>query len=131
MREADAGCLFVYGLLRPGQSGFLELGLGSQTQVLGSAAIAGTLYDLGAYPGLILGGDRIVHGEILRLHDPDLLAMIDLYEGFDPYAPVTSEYRRVIWSLRLSTGAIACHVYEFARSPGSAPIIPSGDWLRR
>ncbi len=64
--------LFVYGQLRRGQIGHQRLGLEQRMDWLGPARIHGRLHDFGDYPGLILGGEDIVHGEVLAFDDPAL-----------------------------------------------------------
>jgi gamma-glutamylcyclotransferase (GGCT)/AIG2-like uncharacterized protein YtfP len=69
--------LFVYGTLRSG-GGAAELLRGCR--LVGTATVAGTLYDLGDYPALVLGGDGRVEGEVWRC-PADLLRRLDEYEG--------------------------------------------------
>jgi gamma-glutamylcyclotransferase (GGCT)/AIG2-like uncharacterized protein YtfP len=51
--------------------------------VLGKASIAGTLYDLGDYPGAISKAEKggRLAGYILRLRDGEMLEELDVYEG--------------------------------------------------
>jgi gamma-glutamylcyclotransferase (GGCT)/AIG2-like uncharacterized protein YtfP len=46
---------------------------------LGEASIAGTLYDLGAYPGVVLGGAGRVKGEVYVV-EPSVEAALDVLE---------------------------------------------------
>jgi gamma-glutamylcyclotransferase (GGCT)/AIG2-like uncharacterized protein YtfP len=69
--------LFVYGTLR---SGGRAAGLLRGCRLAGAGVVAGTLYDLGAYPALVLDGRGPVEGEVW--HCPaDALARLDEYEG--------------------------------------------------
>lgn len=58
--------VFVYGTLRRGDDNDITR-LKPEPVFVGSAAIAGTLYDLGAYPGIQLGGEGLVHGEVYAI----------------------------------------------------------------
>lgn len=118
--------LFVYGHLRRGQIGHERLGLAHCTEWLGAARVHARLYDLGDYPGLVLGGEDIVHGDVIAFDDAALWATLDAYEACDPDQPETSEYRRIEVDL-LSEGGQAW-VYAFNRPiQGLAPIV-SGIW---
>ena len=70
--------VFVYGTLR--RHGRNDIARYRPSPVfVGEARIAGTLYDLGAYPGIVLGGAGRVKGEIYRV-DPAVEAALDLLE---------------------------------------------------
>ena len=69
--------LFVYGTLRSGGG---AAGLLRGCRLVGPGAVAGTLYDLGAYPALVPGGAGRVEGEVWRC-PADALARLDEYEG--------------------------------------------------
>ena len=85
--------LFVYGTLMPGR---LRWPLAAPFVVEArSATVVGTLLDTGlGYPGLRLGGQALVHGVHLHLHEPATLAWqrLDEAEGptFERVAMVTS-----------------------------------------
>lgn len=77
-RGGDGVCIFVYGTLRTGGLAAARLSGGER---VGSATVAGTLFDIGGrYPALVLAGSGTVHGELWRC-EPDLLARLDEYEG--------------------------------------------------
>lgn len=124
-----------YGSLRQGERAYIELRLEARLTYLGPCRIRGTLYDLGAYPGLREGPGTVV-GELYGLPDPALLGELDFYELFDPESPHTSEFvrRRV----RLITPGRDAWVYVH-NPDGHSPqtrqtddrVIASGDWTRR
>jgi len=118
--------LFVYGHLRRGQIGYDRLGLERRAAWLGEARIHGRLYDIGAYPGLILGSADVVHGEVIGFDDTALWDPIDAYEECDSSQPETSEYRRVEVDL-LGEDARAW-VYVFNRPVEDLTLIASGVW---
>lgn len=125
-KKTDPLPVFVYGLLRPGCAGFAELNLAKRAVVIGPDRIAGTLHDLGDYPGLAMGGESIVTGELLLPRDEDVLADLDAYELYDPADPAGSEYLRI----QVTTlGGRLAWVYAYRGDLGNRPIIASGDWM--
>ena len=118
--------LFVYGQLRRGEIGYERLGLAERTAWLGPARVKGALYDLGDYPGLVIGGDGIVHGELLAFDDPALWAVLDDYEDCDPARPEISEYRRV--ECELIGDPRRVWTYDYARPVENRPPIMDGIW---
>ena len=73
--------LFVYGTLKSGKSREAAPILGDCTLV-GTGEVSGTMYHVGDYPALLLGGPQTVRGEIWRC-PTDLLKKLDEYEGVD------------------------------------------------
>ncbi|HEY1125804.1 MAG TPA: gamma-glutamylcyclotransferase family protein [Sphingobium sp.] len=118
--------LFVYGHLRRGQVGYERLGLAQSTQWLGEGQIHGRLYDLGDYPGLMLGGENIVHGELIAFDDSRLWALLDQYEDCDPGNPEASEYQRTEIDL---IGGGRAWTYVYTRPVGDLTLIASGRWF--
>jgi len=124
--------LFAYGTLRPDRA---PPGIAAVARRLGrvaAATISGRLYDLGSYPGAVLDPctNAKVHGEVLRLpDDPDVLARLDAYEGFDPSEPRRSLFVRVTTRATLTDGrTLACWVYVYNREPAGAPLLAGGRW---
>ena len=138
MGKATKHPLFVYGLLRRGMSAGLEafLGKGAAT-FMSEANLSGKLYDLGAYPGVVLAEaeparENIVVGELWRLRDDMHWAALDDFEGIGPGYAEPTLYRRVLAQALTDVGeAVTCWVYVFNREPGAAPRIASGDWAAR
>ncbi|MBN8830308.1 MAG: gamma-glutamylcyclotransferase [Sphingomonadales bacterium] len=112
-----------------GGSGFRALGLETRVRRLGPERVAGRLYHLGDYPGLITGRHGLVQGEIFSFRDPRLIEELDAYELFDADDPRRSEYRRIEVDL-LGSGKRAW-TYEYNRSVKSRPIIATGNWRTR
>ncbi len=83
----------VYGSLLSDMGGAEDLGVTEQLRLVGPCEIGGVLYDLGRYPGLVLG-NGIVHGEIYELADPAVLERLDAYESYQPANPEGSLYIR-------------------------------------
>jgi gamma-glutamylcyclotransferase (GGCT)/AIG2-like uncharacterized protein YtfP len=126
--------LFVYGTLLPDLAPSSLRELVGQLRPIGPASTSGCLYDLGAFPGAIREdeSETRVQGEVFELPaDPDLLAILDAYEGFDPSNPGTSLFVRVRRSVTLAGGdAICCWVYVYNGDLGAAPPIAEGDYRR-
>jgi len=76
--------LFVYGTLKDASRLSAVLGP-SAWRLLGSATVAGILYDCGEYPALVSArtADDVVPGLLLELDDEQALAQLDAYEGVD------------------------------------------------
>lgn len=120
--------VFVYGTLRRGEINDINR-LRPAPRLAGEARIRGALYDLGAYPGVILGGQAWVQGEVYAV-TPELERQLDVIEGV---APVPSgEYTRRHLDVEVAGRMLRCLVYEItaARVQGR-PRIVSGNWLRR
>lgn len=111
--------LFVYGTLRSGGD---AVGLLRGCRLAGTGRVAGTLYDLGDYPALVLDGRGLVEGEVWRC-PADALGRLDEYEGLP-----SGLYARV----RVAVDGTECWTY--VAGPALAPRltperrIPSGRW---
>lgn len=120
-------CVFVYGTLRHGGSNDITR-LRPAPRFVGAAQVAGVLYHLGAYPGVLLGGDQWVVGEVYAI-EPALEAVLDAIEGVVDQPG--DEYIRREVAVRVEGQLLTCLVYEinplYARA---APVIPQGDWLK-
>ena len=119
--------LFVYGtLLRTFESSMTRF-LKENGKFVSEGRVAGRLYDLGTYPGLILD-DRskmMIKGEIIELRDPQqVLLILDQYEGFDPNHPGQGEYRRALISVKAGSHHFECWSYLYNRDTGQLkPIL--------
>jgi len=118
--------IFVYGLLRPGQTGYESLNLATRTRTVAHGRVRGRLYHLGDYPGLILGDEGIVYGDVLVFDDPKLWCDLDAYELYDPDQPAASEYCRT--SVELIDCGTEVIVYQYNRPVKGRPIVASGNW---
>ena len=137
MSLPSARHVFVYGTLRRGEQRDINL-LQPAPEWVGQASLPGVLYDLGAYPGILLGGDGLVHGEVYRIN-PALELQLDEIEEVWPQQ--TGEYVRREAGVQLgpkrSSGsgteqeAVTCLVYEIAprRAQGKS-VIAGGDWVQ-
>lgn len=96
--------LYVYGTLRTGKAA---------AQIL-----KGKMYDLGWFPGVILGGPDDIVAERIEVND---ISRIDRYEGYREDDPEGSLYIRVPFK--------DGYIYEYNRGVEEEPVIESGDWL--
>ena len=140
---SDTAHLFVYGTLlsrATNQMGeAMRIRLSTEAQLLGSAKVFGRLYNLGAYPGLVLpqssGEDApsgaTVAGELYHL--PTIAATLkwlDVYEGIDPAAPDQGLYvRQQADVVKANEQPTTAWLYRLRQVPASRPL-PHGDWLK-
>lgn len=120
--------LFVYGTLRRRSRHPMARQLAQKARYLGTATIAGRLYDLGRYPGLLepaAAGDR-VHGDLYDLgDDPATLPAMDAYENAESPLPAFFDRQRA--SIRLDDGdECAAWVYWFRGPVREEQRIASG-----
>jgi gamma-glutamylcyclotransferase (GGCT)/AIG2-like uncharacterized protein YtfP len=99
-----AEVVYVYGTLRPGEPGTVQ--------------IPGTPYDLGWFPGIILGGENFVTRERIEVEDLDA---VDAYEGYNPKFTIESLYiRRPI---------LDGWIYEYNQEFNPQRLVACGDWF--
>jgi gamma-glutamylcyclotransferase (GGCT)/AIG2-like uncharacterized protein YtfP len=124
-----ARCVFVYGTLRRGGANDINR-LRPAPQWVGYAQLAGDMYHLGAYPGVVLrpAGARIV-GEIYRI-DPLLEPVLDAIEGLlGPHA--SDEYVKREVDVPFGSQLLRCLLYEInPRYVAGAARIVHGDWTQ-
>ena len=125
--------LFVYGTLMQGEARHPAL-VRHRARLEGSGQTAGTLLDLGDYPGLIpMPSARPVRGELYAADDRDaLFRELDAIEVFKGWGVAGSHYRRAI--VRVADpdgGSVLAWTYFFTAGRDAGRIIASGDWRRR
>jgi len=127
--------LFVYGTLRSECPHPMAQTLAKSATLVGAARVRGRLYQVAAYPGLILsdGAEEWVRGEVHRLSDPlALLPVLDDYEGCGTQNQPPFEFERVVTEATLSDGRqIRCWVYVYAHTSriSEEMRIASGDFM--
>ena len=125
--------LFVYGTLLSAARHPKGERLRSESRLVGAATIAGRLYSLGRYPGLVESADTTarVHGEVYALEAPtNSLAWLDAYEGIVPGNDARNEYERVERAVRMASGEkVAAWVYLCRRDVSRLEPIPGGRWV--
>lgn len=134
--STEQNLLFVYGTLLTRARGALgadmRARLKTESTSLGEATIPGRLFDMGTFLVMIepAGASNIVHGEVLRLADPEaVFAWLDPYEGITPGHRREGEYERVRRTVRLASGEeLIAWVYLYAADVSALPAISSGRW---
>ncbi|UDM51796.1 gamma-glutamylcyclotransferase [Cupriavidus sp. MP-37] len=124
--------VFVYGTLRAGEVNDLNAaarrhGIAAPT-LLGTAAVAGRLYDFGTYPGLVpdAGGGPVV-GDIYEIAEA-LLPVLDEIE--EVYPGQATLFVREEQAVQLDGQPVACLLYPVADAAvATLPRIDSGDWV--
>ena len=124
--------VFVYGTLRRGQSNDITR-LSPAPRFVGVGEVAGTMFDLGPYPGVLLGtsakegGQGTVVGEVYAI-STTLEVVLDAIEEVYPQA--TGEYTKRSIHVLAAGRSWECIVYEInpLRTAG-LPVVASGDWV--
>lgn len=114
--------VFVYGSLRRGGAGAMPIRF-PNSKFIADAKVSGCLYDLGAYPGLLIDeSNSLVIGEVYEVDD-ELLKKLDDFEA-------SSHYWRKQAEVSVGTDRRTCWVYEPNPEFYSLRrIITSGDWM--
>jgi gamma-glutamylcyclotransferase (GGCT)/AIG2-like uncharacterized protein YtfP len=114
--------VFVYGTLRRGGAGAMSIRF-PNSKFIADAKVSGSLYDLGAYPGLLLNeSNSLVTGEVYEVDD-EILHKLDDFEA-------ASNYWRKQVEISLGTNRRPCWTYEPNREVYfPRTLIPSGDWI--
>ena len=120
--------VFVYGTLRRGERNDIAR-YRPRPLFVGEASVDGRLYDLGAYPGIVLGTGGLVVGEVYRI-TAGVEAALDILE--EVKADGSGEYRKRDVPVVMGEQTLRCLVYEIhpERLVGRH-LIASGDWRTR
>jgi gamma-glutamylcyclotransferase (GGCT)/AIG2-like uncharacterized protein YtfP len=97
---------------------------------MGDATIHGHLFDLGAFPGLIVDPDGgTVFGELYGVDDATL-ARLDHIEQYFPDRPEESYYVRIPVTVHCGELVTDCETYQIQPEFfGELVPIESGDWI--
>ena len=127
MTKSEPIHVFVYGTLRPilatGEPRLLVEGLRND----GPAIVQGQLFDLGDYPGLVVGPGT-VHGDLLVVDTVDQLVALDAYEECGPPNPLFIRERTT--AQRTDGSRVAVWVYRYRLAVTDSKIIAGGDYAR-
>lgn len=127
--------LFVYGTLRNNYGHKLYDILRDNFELIGKAVIKGKLFDIGRYPGAVIGksdNNKII-GELYQARNSEAigpaLRKLDKYEGYDAQDS-SSEYIRKRKFVRLKNGKkVLSWVYLYNRPVKNKRLIESGDYI--
>lgn len=118
----------VYGSLRRGMQAEHLMNKPGLSHV-GQDTINATLYDLGWYPGIVLGGQSRV---VVDVHEVDLdsnaLHRLHQYEGYIPHNWENSLF--VLKRAFLNSNGKEVMCYEYNRNVDGRPIVDHGDWVQ-
>ncbi len=118
--------IFVYGTLLKGLQRERAL---SRSDFLGNGHIKGELYDLGRFPALKAGNNK-VFGELYEVSE-QILNHFDQIEGFKATNKAESLYIREMVDFHLADTSeiIITETYFYNRSVvGRSTLIPNGDY---
>ena len=125
----DLSDIFVYVTLMQGESRNVAL-ISHPHELLGSESVAGSLVDLGDFPGLTNKEYSMVHGELYAVGDISrLISDLDRIEGFYGYGQQNSLFTRMIAEVEI--GASRQWAWTYIYNGDDGVEIPSGDWRNR
>lgn len=132
--SAASRLVFVYGTLRRGDVRDINR-LRPAPQFVAMGKVAGVLYNLGPYPGIVLGGAGSVVGEVYEV-SAELERVLDEIEEVWPQQ--TGEYRKREVTVQGAESPVGerqelqCFIYEINTDHiQGCPVISSGDWMIR
>lgn len=119
--------VFVYGTLRRGDDNDINR-FKPAPQFVGTGSVAGTMYHLGRYPGVVLGGSARVIGEVYAI-DAELERQLDELE--EVYPQQTDEYFKRQIDVEVDGRMVDCVVYEINPRyvAKDVRVIAQGDWV--
>lgn len=128
--------VFVYGTLKPGEANYDYLQ--GKTFSVCDALTRGYLYHLPTlgYPALI-PGEGTVYGCLLHFMDTEVLAHLDVLEGYAPDRPLAeNQYQRQQLAVYSLSGASLGQAWGYVMTPAQVEqlggiFLPSGWWSGR
>ncbi len=126
----ETNLLFVYGSLMRGMERAAFMRSADKARFVAAGNTRGTLYDLGAFPGMKEGNNgSLVHGELYELVDPQtFFDTLDLIEGYWPEQPERSLYVRKLVVVNTAMGEKSAWAYILNQPLSDLKPIPSGDY---
>ena len=125
-RNRMSTVLFVYGTLRRGLRLHHHM---DGAEYLSEGRVKGDLYDIGAYPGLVVDpNSNWVTGELFAV-DELILARLDKVEGYDQHLQAFSEYiRKDVTVLKPNNQELKALTYIYNHSVQGLVKIASGNY---
>jgi gamma-glutamylcyclotransferase (GGCT)/AIG2-like uncharacterized protein YtfP len=124
--------LFVYGTLLDEDNKY-GIYVRDSSKFYSTARLRGKLYDIGEYPGAVLApeGDDFLYGIILEMDEPiEVLALVDMYEGYGADQPQPNEFIRVLTEAETETGPVNCWIYLYNLSTNGLIAIENGRYIK-
>jgi|ERR1041385_4441623 gamma-glutamylcyclotransferase (GGCT)/AIG2-like uncharacterized protein YtfP len=123
--------LFVYGTLLNHNNEFAVY-LKDHSHFFANGKVKGKLYDIGEYPGAILGdGDDYIYGVILQIEDPEVVfSEIDDYEGYGDEQPEPNEFIRISADVETVSETVNCYVYVYNMPVEGLEKIDGGRYIK-
>lgn len=111
--------LFTYGTLMRGFR--LHRLLAGRAEFLARGQVRARIVDLGSYPGAVPAAGAVLDGEVYRVVDPALWALLDSAEG--------PQYHRRVVAVRSEDGReLAASIYWYIGPLDRGVPIPGGDY---
>jgi len=122
--------LFVYGSLKQGFPNHNRIFVGTDIKIT-PAWTYGKLYDLGYFPALTDGNNK-VYGELIEFDNPEILQRVDYLEGFRGDNHPHNYYERRMVDVFVGGNKVKAWVYvlsdeQVKRYDGN--IINNGIWM--
>lgn len=117
--------MFFYGSLQRGEYPYKHLELASMLEFVDAVTYSGELRDMGQYPACKPGGTA-VQGELFKVRDVKVAAILDHFERFDETNLEQSLYLRERITL---VSGVQAWTYLYNQDFSDQPVIESGDWL--
>ncbi|WAC17956.1 gamma-glutamylcyclotransferase [Luteolibacter sp. SL250] len=118
--------VFVYGTLRRGGTNHFRM---SGADLVAEGTVKGRIYRISWYPGLVLGDEGEVKGEVYSVDAAQLLEL-DAFEGLSAGEIEGSEYRRVKSVVsRTEGGTLSAWVWEWIGPFDAKDLLAQGDWI--
>jgi gamma-glutamylcyclotransferase (GGCT)/AIG2-like uncharacterized protein YtfP len=116
---SSPGLLFTYGTLMRGFR--LHRLLAGRAELVARGSVGARIIDLGSYPGAVPDTAATVRGEVYRVTDPALWAVLDSTEG--------PQYHRRVVTVRSEDGReLAASIYWYIGPLDRGVPIPGGDY---
>lgn len=127
----NVGHVFVYGSLKAG--GFFSYGFDQLRLASVPATIRGTMYDLWAFPGVVLEGDGQIHGELHTYrHFSEVVQAFDYIEGYRRGNPESNLYLKKVVEVTTMDGhkkrAIVYTINTQRINLGRYDVVKDGKW---
>ena len=123
--------LFVYGTLKKGKGNHDRILSGYDIKIT-PAWTYGKLYDLGWYPALTQGNNK-VYGELIEFDDPEILMKIDMLEGYRGKESSFNFYERreiQVFTDKEEFTAWAYFLRKYKIIDADGELISSGKWKK-